>query len=88
MHLSQQSKVSSTVRCPLCGQDFLIFSDGSDQAESMMNRRIIEHALRTHHTSTGRANVHPQGSFHIPSWSGTRPFLASATLSNLLDSAV
>ena len=88
MHLSKQSKVSSTVCCPLCGQSFLIFTDGSEKAESKMNRRIIEHALRTHHTADSRDKVHPEGSFNIPSWSGTRPFLASASLSNLLDSAI
>ncbi|HEX4578342.1 MAG TPA: hypothetical protein VH117_13380 [Edaphobacter sp.] len=54
-----------------------------------MSRRVIEHALRTHHTPRSMSSsVHPVSTFHIPSWSGAQPFLASATLSDLLDNAL
>ena len=55
-----------------------------------MSRRVIEHALRTHHTAAfrPRPSAHPGSTFHIPNWSGAQPFLASAALSNLLDNAL
>lgn len=88
MHLSRRAKLSSTVRCPLCGQSFLIFSLNNPASEDTMSLRVIEHALRTHHTRRDKAKVHPERTFHIPSWSGAQPYLASASLNNLLDSAV
>ncbi len=54
-----------------------------------MSRRVIEHALRTHHTPRSTSSsAHPGSTFHIRNWSGTQPFLASATLSDLLDGAL
>jgi hypothetical protein len=88
MHLSQQSKLASTVRCPICGQGFLIFSQTGASSVDTMSLRVIEHALRTHHTRRRDMNVHPERTFNIPSWSGAQPFLASASLNVLLDSAV
>ena len=88
MHLSRQAKVSSTVRCPLCGQSFLIFSLNKPPSEDTMSLRVIEHALRSHHTRRDEPKVHPERTFHIPSWSGAQPYLASASLNSLLDSAV
>jgi hypothetical protein len=59
------------------------------EAGHNVNRRMIQHALRAHHTSrSNSANAHPANSFHIPNWSGSQPFLASASLSNLLDNAL
>jgi hypothetical protein len=89
MHVSQQAKLSSKVRCPICGQGFLIYSESGISAVDSMSRRVIEHALRTHHTPRSMSSsVHPVSTFHIPSWSGAQPFLASATLSDLLDNAL
>jgi hypothetical protein len=88
MHLSRRAKVSSTVRCPLCGQSFLIFSLNNAPSEDTMSLRVIEHALRTHHTRRDKAKVHPEQTFRIPSWSGAQPYLASASLNGLLDSVV
>ncbi len=54
-----------------------------------MNRRIIQHALRSHHAAhSTSSSAHPSNTFHIPCWSGAQPFFASATLSNLLDTAL
>ncbi|MGD0442984.1 MAG: hypothetical protein ABSA39_03520 [Edaphobacter sp.] len=53
------------------------------------SRRIIRHALRTHHTARSTSpGAHPVSPFNIPSWTGARPFSASATLGSLLDNAV
>jgi hypothetical protein len=89
MLVCQPAKLSSKVRCPICGQDFLIYAENGVPAADTMSRRVIEHALRTHHTprSTSRS-AHPDSTFHIPNWSGTQPFIASAALSDLLDGAI
>lgn len=89
MHSCQPSKLSSSVRCPVCGQGFLIYAEQGLQAGHNINRRIIEHVLRSHHaTHSASPNAHPDSTFHIPCWSGAQPFLASASLSDLLDSAL
>jgi phosphoribosyl-dephospho-CoA transferase len=88
MHLSRRSKLSSTVRCPLCGQGFLIFAHSDAHSVDTLSLRVIEHALRSHHTRRDKDNVHPERTFRIPSWSGAHPYLASASLNVLLDSVV
>jgi hypothetical protein len=89
MHLCQPSKLSANVRCPVCGQGFLIYAEHGIHAGHNINRRIIQHVLRTHHTTHSiSSSAHPDRTFHIPNWSGSQPFLASASLSNLLDSSL
>jgi hypothetical protein len=89
MHVCQQAKLSSQVRCPICGQDFLIYAESGVSAVDTMSRRVIEHALRTHHTPRVTSpSAHPCSTFPIRNWSGTQPFIASASLSNLLDGAL
>jgi hypothetical protein len=88
MHLSHQTKLSSTVRCPICGQGFLIFAQSGAASVDTMSLRVIEHALRTHHTRRRETNAHPERSFNIPSWTGAQPYVASASLGNALDSAI
>jgi hypothetical protein len=86
MLVCQEAKLSSKVRCPICGQDFLIYAERGVSAMDPMSCRIIEHTLRNHHTPHATSvSAHPGSTFHIPNWSGTQPFLASATLSDLLD---
>jgi len=89
MHVCQPAKLSSKVRCPLCGQAFLIYAENGISAVDIMSRRVIEHALRTHHTPRETSpSAHPESTFHIPNWTGAQPFLASAALSDLLDGAL
>jgi len=89
MHVCQPAKLASKVRCPLCGQNFLIYAEGGTSAVDIMSRRVIEHALRTHHTPRATsASAHPGSTFQIRNWSGAQPFVASATLSDLLDNAL
>jgi hypothetical protein len=89
MHVCQPAKLASKVRCPLCGQDFLIYAEGGVSAVDTMSRRVIEHALRSHHTPfSPAASAHPGSTFQIRNWSGAQPFVASSTLSDLLDNAL
>lgn len=90
MHSSESvTKLSSNVRCPICGQGFLIYAERSILADHGVNRRLIQHVLRTHHSAHSKsASAHPPSTFHIPCWSGAHPFLASASLSDLLDTAL
>ncbi len=89
MLVCQESKLASAVRCPVCGQSFLIYSEQGLHVEQDACRRVIRHALRTHHTTRSHSSsVHPATPFNIPSWSGARPFSASAALGNLLDNSI
>jgi hypothetical protein len=89
MHVCQGSKLAAAVRCPVCGQSFLIYSEQGMYIEEDTSRRIIRHALRAHHTARSTTpNAHPVSPFNIPSWTGARPFSASAALGTLLDSAL
>jgi hypothetical protein len=88
MNVCQESKLSSAVSCPVCGQSFLIYSDQGMLVAQDATLRIIRHALRSHHASGSNwPEAHPVSPFNIPSWSGARPFSASAALGNLLDNA-
>jgi hypothetical protein len=85
----QQSKLSTSVRCAICGQGFLIYSEQGMRTSHHMTRRIIQHTLRAHHSDRAKAaTAHPCATFTISTWSGAQPLLASAAMSNLLDSAV
>jgi len=85
----QQSKLSTSVRCSICGQGFLIYAEPGMRTSHHMTRRIIQHTLRAHHTHrSNSASAHPCSTFTIPTWSGAQPLLASASLSNLLDTAI
>lgn len=89
MYVCQEAKLSSRVSCPVCGQDFLIYAESGVSAVDTMSRRIIDHTLRNHHAPHSTSvSAHPSSTFHIPNWAGTQPFLASATLSDLLDGAL
>jgi len=89
MHVCQESKLSASVRCPVCGQGFLIFTELGMHASQVVSRRIVLHALRSHHvTRSDSSSPHPGSTFHIPSWFGAQPFFASAVLSNLLDNSL
>jgi hypothetical protein len=89
VYVCQEAKLSSKVRCPICGQDFVIYAECGLSAADTMSRRVIEHALRTHHTPRlTSASAHPGSTFHIRNWSGAQPFLASPALSEMLDATL
>jgi hypothetical protein len=86
---SPQTKLASDVRCPLCGQGFLIFAELAAHASQIESRRLIQQTLRDQHISQGKlAGAHPGSLFDIPSQPGTLPFSASASLSDLLDNSI
>lgn len=86
---SPQTKLASDVRCPLCGQGFLIFAELAAHASQIESRRLIQQTLRDQHISQGKlAGAHPGSSFDIPNQTGTLPFSASASLSDLLDNSI
>lgn len=89
MHLSHaQPRLSSDVRCPICGQGFLIFAELAAHASQIESRRLIQQTLRAQHAEPGVSTTpHPGATFNIPSRAGA-PFTASAALSDLLDSAI
>jgi hypothetical protein len=88
MHLSHsQPRLSSDVRCPICGQGFLIFAELAAHASQIDSRRMIQQTLRAQHDAPDATNPHPDATFNIPSRSGV-PFTASASLSDLLDNAI
>ena len=79
------ARLSTDIRCPLCGQGFLIFEELRAHASQMESRRLIQQALRDQHISQGKlADAHPDETFHPPSL----PFSASASLSDLLDNSI
>ena len=87
MHLSQpQPRLASDVRCPICGQGFLIFAELAAHASQIDSRRMIQQTLRAQHDAP-TTTPHPDTTFNIPSRSGA-PFTASSSLSDLLDSAI
>jgi hypothetical protein len=90
MHLvTHHPKLSNDIRCPICGQGFLIFEELAAHASLIESRRIIQQALREQHTAKGKLNgAHPGSIFNIPSWAGEPPFSASASLSDLLDNSI
>lgn len=89
MQLSHQpSRLSSDVRCPICGQGFLIFAELAAHASQIDSRRMIQQTLRAQHAEPSASTTpHPGAAFNIPSRTGA-PFTASASLSDLLDNAL
>ena len=68
MHVCQESKLTSAVCCPVCGQSFLIYSDQGLHVGQDACRRIIRHALRNPSPATAQA-IH----LNIPSAHPTAP---------------
>jgi hypothetical protein len=89
MSSNRQSKISSNVRCTVCGQGFIIDAEPGTQIDDEASRRIVQHVLRTHHTlHSTSSSAHPASPFDVPNWSGAHRFSASASLNDLLDSAL
>ncbi len=91
MHLvtAHNPKLSGEIRCPICGQGFLIFEELAAHASQIESRRIIQQTLRSQHTVPGKlSNAHPESTFDIPGWRGEPLFSASASLSDLIDNSI
>ena len=84
-----QSRLSSDVRCPICGQGFLIFAELANHARQIDSRRMIQQALINQHSQPRvAATPHPDRTFNIPGDSEAASFSASSSLSDLLDGAL
>lgn len=55
------SNEGSDVRCPVCGQGFLVYWARFSRAEQLESRRHIQQELRTQHDAGG----HPHESFSV-----------------------
>jgi len=88
-HTHQPSKFASDVRCPICGQGFLVYGDKLTPIRQNESRRIMQQALRDQHGARSDSSaVHPGRSFYVASCFGTPPFSASPLLGDLLDNAL
>jgi hypothetical protein len=69
--LCTRSNLGNDVRCPVCGQGFLVFWYRLSRAEQDALRQPIARALRAHHAANPGAAVgsaHPAGEFSVPFW--------------------
>ena len=53
------------LRCPVCGEGFLILANADTLVTRMQVRREVGEALRAHHTHLGATNVHNAKPFTI-----------------------
>ncbi len=62
------SNTASDLRCPVCGQGFLLFAERTSQTVRHQLRRSVEKAMRLHHAgSQDHMHVHPNQPFHVES---------------------
>ncbi len=86
--LCKLSNSSSDIRCPHCGQGFLLYWERSSRQEQDQARREIQHVLRGHHAEISTPDAHPDSAFNIPNWSGQANFSGAALLGGLPDGSV
>lgn len=53
------------LRCPVCGEGFLILAQANDLVTRMQVRRNVGDVLRSHHAHLGAIDVHPLEPFHV-----------------------
>ena len=78
--LCKLSNTVSDVRCPVCGQGFLVYWSRTSQTEREATRRQVVESLAEQHTSSKSEHVHPRTGFNIPEWNGVPSFSAAALL--------
>jgi len=80
------SQISSDVRCPVCGEGFLLYWERTSRAEQSETLHKIQQELREQHdTAEEGVAAHPEAAFNIPSWSGLAQFSGAALLGGLPD---
>jgi hypothetical protein len=82
----QPSNNSADVRCPVCGQGFLLYWERTCRIEQGETLSDIQQSLADHHTAdvaVGDDAVHPIAAFNIPEWSGNPEFSGAAMLGGL-----
>ncbi len=60
------SNLANDLRCPVCGQGFLVFAErGSATVREQVKRRV-QHTMRSHHAGAmGGLHVHPTTAFAV-----------------------
>lgn len=60
------SNTANDLRCPVCGQGFLVFAERATATVREQVKRRVQRAMRTHHAGTqGALDVHPTVAFPV-----------------------
>ena len=59
------SHTYNDLRCPVCGEGFLILAKADNLSTRMQVRREVGEALRAHHTHLGATDVHSAAPFTV-----------------------
>ncbi|MBE7180428.1 MAG: hypothetical protein INR71_04310 [Terriglobus roseus] len=59
------SHTYNDLRCPVCGEGFLILAQADNLVTRMQVRRTVGEALRAQHTHLGAINVHSADPFTV-----------------------
>ena len=60
------SNTANDLRCPVCGQGFLLFAERATATVREQVKRRVQRAMRSHHAGAqGGLNVHPTASFPV-----------------------
>jgi len=79
--LCTRSNLGNDVRCPVCGQGFLVFWYRLSRDEQDALRQPIARALRAQHAVNPAAAVggaHPAEDFTVPHWTAAPELVAAA----------
>ena len=84
----QASETSADVRCPQCGQGFLLSWERTCRIEQGKTLSKIQKALQKQHavvtvSGVDTQPVHPSSAFNIPEWGGNAEFSGAAMLGGL-----
>lgn len=77
--LCKPTNASPDIKCPVCGQGFLLYWERSSRDQQDDTLPNILQVLREHHNRLD-FTTHPGSPFNIPSWSGLPQFSAAALL--------
>ncbi len=58
------SNLESDIRCAVCGQGFLLFSNRVTQPQRVELRALVQNALRRHHKEV-HGGDHPRSGFRV-----------------------
>lgn len=60
------SNLANDLRCPVCGQGFLVFAERTSGTAREQMKRRVQHTMRSHHAGAlGGLHVHPTTAFAV-----------------------
>ncbi|ADV84969.1 hypothetical protein AciPR4_4225 [Terriglobus saanensis SP1PR4] len=68
--ICKKSMIGSDVRCPICGQGFVVFWQGRVQARQLEKKLVLQSLRMQHENGSNGAEVHPAAAFDVPIWDG------------------